>query len=496
MQHSAEPSEHAEPSSAPLRILIIDDDPIVLHILQAILSDAGHEVQTAESADQALAAVRRWEPDVVVLDVMLPDRSGESLLLELRTQLPTLPVIMLSAQDSVGRAIEIMKLRPYDYLPKPVDADRLRVAVQRAAQELVLTRRVAELERELRASSVRDESRFDQLIGASAVMRRLFAQIETVIDSPITVFITGESGTGKELVARAIHHHGPRRSGPFVALNCGAIADSLQESELFGHERGAFTGAVATHRGVFERAHRGTLFLDELGELSAGAQTRLLRVLQESRIQRVGGTQDVAVDVRFIAATHRDLEALVREGRFREDLFYRLVVYPIDLPALRERRDDIPVLVQHFLYKYRAHSSAGPRGIERDTLDVLCRYDWPGNVRELENVIQRALVAQPRGTISMGALPPKLVMRAMGLDVPTPPVDHLASGGVVSGVAASSNSEPAPAASIVPLDVLERDAIERAIRALDGNVSLAAERLGIGRATMYRKLAQYGRPSP
>jgi two-component system response regulator HydG len=490
MHNSAEGSELTERSSAPLRVLIIDDDPIVLHILQAVLSDAGHEVQSADSAARALTAVRLAEPDVVVLDVMLPDRSGESLLLELRTQWPALPVIMLSAQDSVGRAIEIMKLRPYDYLPKPVDPDRLRVAVQRAANEQMLTRRVAALEREVRASAVRDESRFDQLIGGSAIMRRLFGQIETVIDSPITVFITGESGTGKELVARAIHHHGPRRSGPFVALNCGAIAESLQESELFGHERGAFTGAVATHRGVFERAHRGTLFLDELGELSASAQTRLLRVLQESRIQRVGGTQDVAVDVRFVAATHRDLEALVREGRFREDLFYRLVVYPIDLPALRERRDDIPVLVQHFLNKYRGHAGAGTRGIERDTLDVLCRYDWPGNVRELENVVQRALVAQPRGTISMGALPPKLVMRAMGLDVPTTPSAHPATG-----TAAGTGERPAPAASILPLEVLERDAIERAIRALDGNVSLAAERLGIGRATLYRKIAQYGRPT-
>lgn len=483
-------------TAAPLRVLVVDDDPIVRRILQAILEDVGHTVDAAESARGALDALSRRVPDVAVLDVMLPDRPGESLLLEIQEHYPTLPVIMLSAQDSVGRAIEIMKLRPYDYLPKPVDAGRLQLVVQRAAHEQALSRRVAELEREVREHEVRDKNRFDQLIGGSAAMRRLFDQIEAVIESQITVFITGESGTGKELVARAIHHHGPRRREPFIALNCGAIAESLQESELFGHERGAFTGAATMHRGVFERAHRGTLFLDELGELSGSAQTRLLRVLQESRIQRVGGTHEVPIDVRFIAATHRDLEERVRDGRFREDLFYRLVVFPIDLPALRERRDDIPMLVQHFLQKYKKSASGSERAMERDTLDVLCRYDWPGNVRELENVVQRALVAQPRGVLSMGALPPRLVMRAMGLDD--------ADGTSLSGPTHTAATTPQVAASeaavspaaIVPLEVLERDAIEQAIRQLGGNVSLAAERLGIGRATMYRKLAQFGRPAP
>jgi DNA-binding NtrC family response regulator len=267
-----------------------------------------------------------------------------------------------------------------------------------------------------------------------------------------------------------------------VALNCGAIPEHLQESELFGHERGAFTGAVGTHRGRFEQAHGGTLFLDEVGELSPATQTRLLRVLQESEVQRVGGTTLIPVDVRIISATHRDLEAMVADGRFREDLYYRLVVFPLELPPLRDRREDVPALLRHFLRRYRAETGGAEREFDQDAVDVLIKYDWPGNVRELENVVQRALVATPRGPIGVSALPPRLVLRAMGL---------------AEGSATPTGQPAAPAltgdpGAIVPLATLERRAIEQALHRLDGNVSLAAQQLGIGRATLYRRLAQYG----
>jgi len=416
----------------------------------------------------------------VLLDLVLPDRSGEHILGVIRERYPDLPVIVLSAQDSVARAVDIMRQGPYDYLVKPVDPDRLARVLSRAGEERALRRRVDALEREVRAAY-----RFDEIIGASPQMQRLYDQMEQVLGNRVTVFIAGESGTGKELIAKALHYHGARAKGPFVALNCGAIPEHLQESELFGHERGAFTGAVGVHRGRFEQAHGGTLFLDEVGELSLGTQTRLLRVLQESEVQRVGSTATIRVDVRIISATHRDLEAMVADGTFREDLYYRLVVFPLELPPLRERRDDIPALLRHFLRRYRAETGGAEREFDRDTIDVLVKYDWPGNVRELENVVQRALIATPRGSIRVAALPPRLVLRAMGL----------AEGSAVAAAASDPSAGPVPTAAageVIPLATLERRAIEQALHRLDGNVSLAAQQLGLGRATLYRRLAQYG----
>lgn len=454
-------------------ILIVDDDSAQRRVVAAFVARAGWEAIHAANAAEALRAVDERSPSVAILDLMLPDVPGDALMLQLRERRPRLPVIILSAQDSVARAVEIMKLDPYEYMVKPVDPDRLVRVIERAAHECELERRVEALERE-----VIETYRFDQIVGAAPSMQRLYDQVEQVRETKITVFLSGESGTGKELVAKALHYHGSRRTGPFVALNCGAIPESLQESELFGHERGAFTGAVATHRGRFEQADRGTLFLDEVGELSAGAQTRLLRVLQESEIQRVGGTKTLSVDVRIISATHRDLEQLVREGKFREDLYYRLHVFPIELPPLRDRREDVPSLVRHFARRFREELGVQERDFERDAMDVMCRYDWPGNVRELENVVQRALVSRRVGPIGVDALPPKLVLRTMGLSAP----------------AASEAS--APSGEIVPLETMERRAIEHALFVLEGNVSLAAKQLGIGRATLYRKLAQYGLAKP
>lgn len=463
---------HAPAELNPRKVLIVDDDLAQRRVVSAFVSRAGWQPVHAADAEEALRALEDHEPRLAILDLMLPGTPGDVLMLQLRERRPGMPVIILSAQDSVARAIEIMKLGPYEYMVKPLDPEHLVRVIERAMHERDLEERVDMLERE-----VREAYRFDSIIGSAPGMQRLYDQVDEILNTRITVFLSGESGTGKELVAKALHYHGARRAGPFVALNCGAIPESLQESELFGHERGAFTGAVATHRGRFEQADRGTLFLDEVGELSPGAQTRLLRVLQESEIQRVGGTKTLPVDVRIVSATHRDLEQLVAEGKFREDLYYRLHVFPIELPPLRERREDIPSLVRHFARRFRTELGVDERDFERDAMDVLCRYDWPGNVRELENVVQRAMVSRRLGPIGVASLPPKLVMRTMGLS-------------------ASASAPVTVAAEVEPLETLERRAIEHALFVLEGNVSLAAKQLGIGRATLYRKLAQYGLAKP
>lgn len=451
-------------------VFVVEDDPVTGRIITAALRQAGHAPVLFTTGAAALEGLEQHAPEVVCLDLMLPDASGESVLVRLRDARPDLPVIILSAQADVTRAVDTMKLRPFDYVVKPFSAERLVRAVDMAREEYALRQQVRRLERE-----VQDSFRFEEIIGRSPRMAAVYDQIEKVLPNRVPVFIHGESGTGKELVARAIHYNGARRSGPFVALNCGAIAESLQESELFGHERGAFTGAAAQYRGRFEQAHGGTLFLDEVGELSAAVQTRLLRVLQEGEVQRLGGTTVTKVDVRVISATHRDLDALVRDGRFREDLFYRLMVFPIELPTLSARAEDIPLLVRHFVRKHVRQIGLTDATFDSDALDVLCRYDWPGNVRELENVIVRTLVSSGGGAIGVDALPPALVLKSMRLDTVTAPT-----------------AAAAPSTEIVPLEELERRAIVAALAALDGNMSLVARRLGLGRATLYRKLAQYG----
>ncbi len=460
-------------------VFVLDDDAIITEVMRAILESAGFTVHCFQTGREMLDALPGASPRVLCLDLMLPDMGGEQVMLEVRKRRPQLPVIVISTQESVQRAIGIMKLKPFDYFVKPVDQEHLLYSLNSAMRQSDLQDRADRLQRE-----VEDHFPFDEIIGRSPRLRTVFDQIQQVLEAPISVFISGQSGTGKELVARAIHYHGIRREGPFVALNCGAIPESLQESELFGHEKGAFTGAVTTHRGRFEQASGGTLFLDEIGELSPSTQTRLLRVIQESSVERVGGAKPISVDVRIISATHCDLEQRVRDGRFREDLYYRIMVFPIELPPLREREEDIPLLAGHFLRKHQRAGAEAP-ALERDALDVLCRYDWPGNVRELENVIQRAIVVARGRPITVDALPPRLVLRSMGLE-PQPAANERPASG-----------EAAPAGGdlpdgILPIAELERRAIENALRVLDGNVSLVARRLGLGRATLYRKLAQLG----
>jgi DNA-binding NtrC family response regulator len=364
--------------------------------------------------------------------------------------------------------VQAMRHGAYDYLVKPLERARLMTTVERALHHRGMQQNIDRLESQLSDRA----TPFKQVVGRSPAMGELLRQVQRVLDSEVAVALFGESGTGKELVARAIHGTGRRRAGPFVAINCAAIPEGLQESELFGHERGAFTGAVGVHQGRFEQANSGTLFLDEVGEMSPMTQASLLRTLQERSVRRVGGITEVPVDVRVVCATHRDLEQEVRAGRFREDLYFRLVVYPIRVPPLRDRVEDIPLLVSHFIKKYRADVGREVGAVHPDFFEALTRYPWPGNVRELENVVHRAMLASDDGELGAGQLPMDLR-------------DHASNAAGQAGAFASDFDE------IVPMAELERRAIKRALRATEGSVERAARLLGIGRATLYRRLATY-----
>lgn len=446
------------------KVWVVDDEPAIRELLSVIVSSAGYEVEAFSGGAEVLACAD-GPPNAVLLDLMMPEVDGVAVLKELKRRHPTLPVLILTAVNEVSRAVEVTKLGAYDYLVKPLDQARLRTTLDRALSHGSLSDEVVRLKSEL-------GDRYDvkNIVGSSAAMRRVYSQIEKVLSSDISIFISGESGTGKELAAKAIHYGSLRSDGPFIDVNCAAIPEGLQESELFGHEKGAFTGALATHPGKFEQATGGTIFLDEVGEMSGSAQARLLRVLQERCLQRVGGTKTIDLDVRVISASNRDLERMVAEGSFRHDLFYRLVVFPIELPPLRERRDDIPLLVDHFIEKYARDAGKRVTGIEPTAIAVLKTHDWPGNVRELENVIHRSLLVTDGPQITADDLP-------LGL-------------GSRSGDAGSTASAPISVA--MSLEELESAAIEKALRRHGGNLSDVARQLGIGRSTLYRKLEQYG----
>jgi len=445
------------------RVWLVDDDAAIRELLTFIVSSAGYRTDAFSSGREVLACAEP-PPDAVLLDLMMPEVDGEAVLKELKRRHPTLPVIILTADTDVRRAVDVTKAGAYDYLTKPVDQERLLTTLGRALSHRDLEKEVARLKEELG-----ERFGLHRIVGSSAAMRRVYSQVERVLASDITVFVHGESGTGKELVAKAIHYGSQRSEGPFVDVNCAAIPEGLQESELFGHEKGAFTGAIASHPGKFEQAQGGTVFLDEVGEMSPAAQARLLRVLQERTTQRVGGTRKIDLDVRVGSASNRDLSQMVSEGRFRQDLYYRLVVFPIELPPLRERREDIPLLVEHFLAKHARDAGRRVTRVAPAALDRLAAHSWPGNVRELENVIHRSLLVSEGSELKASDLPPDLV-RAASPGTPEPPVGD----------------------GTQTLEELERIAIERAVAAADGNLSDAARRLGIGRSTLYRKLEQYG----
>ncbi len=447
-------------------IWIVDDDAAIRELLSFIVTEAGYEVDAFSSGAEVLAHSGR-APEAVLLDLMMPGVDGVAVLKELRRRFPKLPVLMITADNDVGRAVEVTKLGAYDYLVKPVDKERLLTTLDRALSHGTLEKEVARLKGELS-----DRYQLRNIVGSSAAMRKVYASVEKVLESEITVFIAGESGTGKELVAKAIHYASLRSDGPFIDVNCAAIPEGLQESELFGHEKGAFTGALATHPGKFEQAAGGTIFLDEIGEMSPSSQARLLRVLQERVLQRVGGTETIALNVRVISASNRDLATMVEEGSFRQDLFYRLVVFPITLPPLRDRREDIPLLVEHFLEKHARDAGKKVTRVEPKAMEALASHGWPGNVRELENVVHRTLLVVAGLELKLDDLPSNII--AAGGPSPQTPVATATADGPRS------------------LEDIERDAIVSAMETNRGNLSDVARQLGIGRSTLYRKLEQYG----
>jgi DNA-binding NtrC family response regulator len=381
-------------------VLVVDDEPAVRESLRMLLKRECR-VDTAEDVDSALRAVARAVPDLVILDVVMPGRSGLELIGELRERQIDAPVIVLTATNTVSVAVEAMKLGAADFVTKPFELDALRHKVKQLLDHQLLEQEVVRLRDE-----VRQRHRLGAMVGRSAVMQEVFRTVERLAQSPATVLVSGESGTGKELAARAIHDLGPRADGPFVAINCGAIPRDLVESELFGHEKGAFTGASERRIGRFEAAEGGTLLLDEIGELAPATQVKLLRALQERVIERVGSSSPVPVDVRVVAATHRDLEQDVETGRFRSDLFYRINVLPLRLPPLRERREDILLLAEAFLVAAAARSGTGePPRLSARARAALEEYSWPGNVRELQNAMEHGLAMSAGGEIDLAHLP-------------------------------------------------------------------------------------------
>jgi two-component system response regulator HydG len=440
-------------------VLVVDDEPLLLRSLQRILRGEGHRTILAGSAEEAEPGLADPQLDVVLLDLTLGPIRGLDLLERLKRERPEVEVIVITGNASIDSAVGCIRRGAFDYLAKPFDdVHRVRTTVRKALERRRLVRRNLELEAELRERLVADE-----LVGRSAGMRGLMRTIANLRHNESHVLLRGESGTGKELVARAIHAASPREGGPFVPVDCGSLPESIIESELFGHERGAFTGATGSP-GLFRMADGGTLFLDEIGEISPTVQAKLLRALQEKEIRPVGASRAEAVDLRIVAATHRDLESMVAEGRFRQDLFYRLHVVRIEIPPLRARREDIPLLVHHFLAKHRGARS-NVDGIEDAALELLTTASWPGNVRELENEIESAMALAPGPKLRPSDLPR---VRSLGAPVATGPADLPLS-----------------------LEAYERCALARALDECNGDATAAARRLGIGRSTFYRKLAKH-----
>jgi DNA-binding NtrC family response regulator len=447
------------------RILIVDDEPSIRKVLAAHLRRFGHETETADDGAQAIAKLQEEPFHLVVTDLKMPNVDGMALLRWIHQNQPGLPVILITAFGTVETAVEAIKAGAFDYVTKPFDRDELQNVISKA---------LATEQRNARRVQPPAEGAATGIIGTTPAMRDLSKLIDKVAPSPTTVLITGESGTGKELVARALHEGSDRARGPFIQINCGAIPEQLFEAELFGYERGAFTGAVGSKPGRFELASGGTLFLDEVGELPRDMQVKLLRALQERKVDRVGGLEPVAVDVRVVAATNVDLKKASDEGRFRSDLYYRLSVFPITLPPLRDRADDIPLLVEHFLRRFAERLGKRLVGVAPDAMAALVEYRWPGNIRELENLMERAVLLAEGDTIGLEELP---------------------------GLSGSGPAAP-PAEELEELDLkeyvrvhtarLERVRIQRVLEAEDGNVTRAARRLGISRKSLQTKMKEYG----
>ncbi|MFW5920636.1 MAG: sigma-54-dependent transcriptional regulator [Polyangiales bacterium] len=448
------------------RVLIVDDEDNIRLVLKTLLKKNGYEVEVAESAERALQRLEGFGPDFVIADVRMPGMSGIELCRELEARSSTATVIVMSAYGSVDLAIEAMNAGAYDYVSKPFKQDEVLLALKKAEERESLRRENRALREQVRKSH-----QLDEMLGKSEAMQKVFRTIEKVAEYTTTVLVQGESGTGKELVARALHRSSPRKDKPFVPVNCGAIPDQLLESELFGHKRGAFTDAHGDKRGLFEEADGGTLFLDEVGELPLQLQVKLLRVLQEGTIRALGATKDKQVDVRLVAATVRDLHHEVQQGRFREDLFYRLNVLQVYVPPLRERKDDIPLLLEHFIEDDNRRLGTGIRGIGPKARKLIMDYHWPGNVRELENVIERAVVLADGDVIEAGDLPDRL-------REPTDPVAATLASGDLSIKKTSR--------------YIEEQLIRKALDKTAGNRTQAAKLLEISHRALLYKIKDYG----
>jgi two-component system, NtrC family, response regulator PilR len=388
----------------PVNLLIVDDEASLRDFLSIVFEEEGWNVDTAATLGEAHAAIQRREPDVVLCDLMLPDGSGIDLVREVKTLTPSMVFVMITAHTSTRSAVEALKAGAVDYIAKPFDIEELKIVVRKAVE-----RKELEDENLHLRTALEERFTFANILGKSAKMQEIFSIVQRIAKTMSTVLISGESGTGKELIARAIHYNSDRR-GKFVSINCGALPETLLESELFGHERGAFTGAVRDKRGLFHEADRGTIFLDEIGETSTAMQIKLLRVLQDRVVRKVGSNVEAAVDVRVIAATNRDLAESIREGTFREDLFYRINVIPITLPPLRHRREDIPLLVEHFIEKFCTRMGVPRKRISSDAMRAIEKYHWPGNVRELENVVERMIALEASEVLTTKSLPEHVLL--------------------------------------------------------------------------------------
>jgi two-component system response regulator PilR (NtrC family) len=448
------------------KLLIVEDDVGLRDTLGAFLSRVGFEVASAHDGREALELLDKEVPDLVLTDIHMPDLDGLTLLAEVKARYPETIVIMMTAFSSIDSAVEAMRLGAEDYLSKPLQLADVQMSIERALERRTLRRRVAQLE-----TQARERYRFDQIIGKSPAMRRVFQIVERVAPTNATVLISGRTGTGKELVARALHFNSPRAGKPLVDINCGALPEHLVEAELFGHQKGAFTGATETKKGLFETAHGGTLFLDEVQALKPELQAKLLRALQERAIRRVGGRENIEVDVRVVAATNQEIAEAVKKGEFREDLYYRLNVVSIYLPELRARREDIPLLIDHFLKRYAEENGQEPRYFSNEAMRLMMSYDWPGNVRELQNAVEHALAIGIDATLTITDLPLH-----------------------ISGMMSNSGI-PEPIGEGRTLDEVERRHILRILEETGGNHLRAAEILGIHRRTLYRKLEKYKIPA-
>ena len=445
-----------------MKILVVDDDAAIREVLRIRLESWGYRVRQAVDAGEARELVRSYSPELVISDVVMPEVSGLELLRSLMADEPARTIVLMTAHGTVDIAVEAIKQGAHDFLTKPLDYSKLKAIVEAAESETQLQKKSTRL-----TSKLEGNSGFGPFVGKSKAMKRVYQLIESIIPADVSVLITGESGTGKELAAQTIHEKGPRSEGPFIAVNAAAIPSELVESEVFGHEKGAFTGATILRQGCFELAHQGTLLLDEIAEMSEALQVKLLRVLEDGRFRRLGGKEELTVDVRVLAATNRDPDRAVQEGQMRQDLYYRLNVFTLHLPPLRERKTDIPLLAQHFVSRFNSKHSAQVQGVREETLEQLTAYPWPGNVREFSNVLERAIVLARSRWIETSHLPAYIQK----------PDD--ASNTIVLPVGTSAAEA-------------EKELILKTLQETGNNKAEAARRLGVDVKTIRNKLKSYG----